>query len=58
MTIHRCDLCGKEVGAWFSITANIDAINQIMNVYDLLKYQGSYDICEECFKSWINQKIK
>ena len=58
MTIHRCDLCGKEVAIWFSITVKIDSIDQAINVYDLLKYQGNYDICGKCFKSWIDEKVE
>ena len=58
MTIHRCDLCGKEVCVWFSITAKIDSTNQAINVYDLLKYQGSYDICSKCFKSLIDERVE
>ena len=58
MTIHRCDLCGKEVNVWFSITAKIDSTNQATNVYDLLKYQGSYDICSKCFKSLIDERVE
>ena len=58
MTIHRCDLCGKEVGVQFSITVKIDSTNPATNVYDLLKYQGIYDICGKCFKSWIDEKVE
>ena len=58
MTIHRCDLCGKEVSVWFSITAKIDSTNQAINVYDLLKYQGSYDICSKCFKNLIDERVE
>ena len=58
MTIHRCDLCGKEVGVWFSIFAKIDSTNPATNVYDLLKYQGSYDICSKCFKSLIDERVE
>ena len=58
MTIHRCDLCGKEVGVWFSIFAKIDSTNPATNVYDLLKYQGTYGICGTCFKSLINKRVE
>ena len=58
MTIHRCDLCGKEVGVWFSIFAKIDSTNPATNVYDLLKYQGTYEICGTCFKSLINKRAE
>ena len=58
MTIHRCDLCGKEVGVWFSIIVRIDSTNPTTNVYDLLKYQGSYEICSKCFKSLIDEKVE
>ena len=58
MTIHKCDLCGKEVAVWFRVTARIDSTNQVTNVYDLLKYQGIYDICGKCFKSLIDKKVE
>ena len=58
MTIHRCDLCGKEVGVWFSIFAKIDSTNPATNVYDLLKYQGTYEICGTCFKSLIDKRAE
>jgi len=58
MTIHRCDLCGKEVAVWFSVTAKIDSTNKATNVYDLLKYQGNYDIYSKCFKSLIDERVE
>ena len=58
MTIHRCDLCGKEVGVWFSIFAKIESNNKLTNIYDLQRYQGTYDICGKCFKSLIDERVE
>lgn len=58
MTIHRCDLCGKEVGVWFSIFAKIESNNKLTNIYDLQRYQGTYDICSKCFKSLIDERVE
>lgn len=51
MTIHKCDICNKEVKAWLNVSTYIDiGKNYSEDVSDLAPYSGSYEICKDCFQ--------
>ena len=59
MIVHKCDICGKEIGVWFSITVNIGASRPETNVADLVGYQGTIELCKDCFpKKWTEKEKK
>ena len=49
MVIHKCDICGKELGVWLSVSIKPNAALVFSNVGHLIKYSGEYEICEKCF---------
>lgn len=57
MVIHQCDICGKEIGVWLSVSVEPNAAFVLSNVGHLVEYSGEYEICEECFKNLL-KKIK
>lgn len=56
MIIHKCDICGKEMGAWLKVTTYVEASRNDTNVSDLAPYSGSFDICGKCFKNFIHSQ--
>ena len=57
MVIHQCDICGKEIGVWLSVSVKPDTPFVLSNVGHLIEYSGEYEICEECFENLL-KKIK
>ena len=49
MTIHKCDICKKEIYNWLTIRINVNAAFPECNVANLLQYVNKIDICESCF---------
>lgn len=44
-----CDVCGKSIQRWYSVSVCTDAVNENINVGDMILYKPRYDICKECF---------
>lgn len=49
MTIHKCDICNRDMGKWLKITVDAESKHIFTNVSDLLGRIGRYDICPACF---------
>lgn len=59
MTIHKCDICGQEIGAWFEVDVGIGAKNPNINIAELLRNRGKYEICQSCLldlKNYVSLK--
>ena len=54
MTIHKCDMCGKEMSVWFKVLIRIDANDDLINVGQYLHLCGEKEICTECAKKAAN----
>ena len=52
MTIHKCDICKKEMYSWLTIYINVDAAYPECNIANLLQYINKIDICESCFNNY------
>ena len=48
MTVHKCDICGKEIGVWISLKSTIGATYNETNVANLLDFVNDYDLCIGC----------
>lgn len=57
MVIHKCDICGKELGVWLNVNIEPNAALVFSNVGHLIEYSGEYEICEDCFENLL-KKIK
>lgn len=51
MIEYKCDICGQKMARWVNITITPDAINQDMNIYDLLNFRCKRQICENCMSN-------
>ena len=59
MTIHKCDVCGKEVTSWLNLEVSVQAKDSNTNVGDILHYDRAYlDMCKDCFEKTFNKKEK
>lgn len=45
-----CDSCGKQMTRWLRVRTSPQAQEDWQDVGDLLKYENSKDLCEECYK--------
>jgi hypothetical protein len=54
MVIHRCDRCGKRMASWFAIDVKIEAANNNYNVAGMAEYRGQYQLCLDCWLSFVN----
>lgn len=50
MNAAFCDVCKKPVNRWYRIQISVDASRPEINVGDMIKNFGSYDVCDECLK--------
>lgn len=57
MTVYKCDICKKEITIWMNVNICVGGTNQLMNVSDLLQYQGSYQMCISCFKKFYDGEL-
>ena len=55
MTIHKCDICGKEMGVWFKAVLTVEASRPETNVADIIHLQGTTEICKDCYLSQISK---
>lgn len=53
MTIHKCDICGKEMGVWFKVVLTVEASRPETNIADIIHLQGTTEICKDCYLSRI-----
>ena len=53
MTIHKCDICGKEMGVWFKAVLTVEASRPEANVADIIHLQGMTEVCKDCYLSRI-----
>ena len=54
MIVHKCDICGKEMGVWFKVVLTVEASRPETNVADILHLQeGTTEICKDCYLSRI-----
>lgn len=53
-----CDCCGQEMTRWVSVTTTPEAKEPWMNVADLLEYGSKRDMCEECYKQFLERMVK
>lgn len=51
MTIHKCDICGKEMGVWFKIVLTVETLRPEINVADIIDLQGTTEIYKDCYLS-------
>ena len=49
MLVHKCDSCGKEIVLWMNIKTVVGSYDKLINIADLLNYQGEVELCKECF---------
>ena len=56
MTVHKCDICGKEMGVWLDIKMTIGGSYPETNVADFLNLQGHTELCKECCIKYITKK--
>lgn len=49
MIIHKCDKCGKEMGAWLEVSTTVNASNLYTNVFDLQVLAVSREFCKDCY---------
>ena len=54
MVIHRCDRCGKRMTSWFAIDVKVEAANNNYNVAGMAEYRGQYQLCLDCWSSFVN----
>lgn len=53
-----CDCCGQEMIRWIRVVATPQAQEQWMNVADLIKYGSARDMCEECYKDFLERTVE
>jgi len=57
MVVHKCDICGKEMGAWLKVSTFIEVDNnRSLDVSNLSPLSGSFEMCGDCFGSLIRKK--
>lgn len=49
-TTVTCDCCGKEVIRWIEVYMTPNAKSDYMNVADLLPYNKTFQVCEDCIQ--------
>lgn len=55
MIVHKCDRCGREMGAWLNVKVYPGALNPVYNVGNLLKVSCELELCEDCYKKIIER---
>ena len=55
MVIRRCDKCGNRMSIWFAVDVEIKAANNTSNVAEMMPYKGEYQICLDCWSSFIEE---
>ena len=50
MTIHKCDICGKEMGVWIDVKTSINSTRNETNVANLLPLVVAREYCPDCTK--------
>ena len=58
MIIHKCDICGKEMGVWFKVALTVECSRPEINVADIIHLQGTTEICKDCYMSRISKGEK
>ena len=53
MIIHKCDICGKEMGVWFKVVLTVETLRPETNVADIIHLQGTTEICKDSYLSTI-----
>ena len=53
MTVHKCDICGKEMDVWLKSVLTVEAARPEINVADIIHLQGTIEICKDCCLSRI-----
>ena len=49
MTVHKCDICGEEVGVWIDIATYIGSKYDTTNVANLTDFVGRrFEVCTNC----------
>ena len=56
MIVHKCDICGSELGVWIKVATSIEATYDGTNVSNLLNLLGNYDICTDCAAKLVDFK--
>jgi len=55
MVICRCDKCGKRMTRWFGVRLDICYTDPNLNAADMIPYKGEYQICFDCWSSFIKE---
>ena len=53
MTIHKCDVCGKEMCSWLNlpIFQMIICIYHYLNISNILRFRTTHEVCRECWEN-------
>lgn len=53
-----CDCCGQEMTRWHHVVTTPKAKGQRMNIADLIRYGNGRNVCEECYKQFLERMLK
>ena len=56
----KCDFCGRDIASGYEISCKPFAMDEYMNVADLLEECGTWHMCRDCMNDLgkVNQMIK
>ena len=57
MTVFKCDICKKEITVWMNVNISVGGTNHLINVADMLQYQGYREMCLDCFKKFYDGEL-